>query len=66
MRIETTTSMELRRMIERPTDNKYWTDARRPEPRLWIRSAEVRGNVDRRMGTQQQQQLNGTDTGHND
>ena len=29
-----------------------WTDARRPVPRLWIRSAEVRGNVVRRMGTQ--------------
>ena len=22
---------------------KYWTDARRPVPRLWMRSAEVRG-----------------------
>ena len=40
-----------------------WTDARRPEPRLRIRSADVRGggggggeggNVVRRMGTQQQ------------
>ena len=41
-----------------------WTDARRPVPRLWIRSAEVRGggggggggggNVIRRMGTKQQ------------
>ena len=35
----------------------YWTDARRPVPRLWIQSAEVRGGGDvvRRMGTQQQQ-----------
>ena len=33
----------------------HWTDARRPVPRQWIRSAEVRGNVVRRMGTQQQQ-----------
>ena len=40
-----------------------WIEARRPVPRLWIRSAEVRGegggggvgNVVRRMGTQQQQ-----------
>ena len=31
-----------------------WTDARHPVPRLWIRSAEVRGGgVVRRMGTQQ-------------
>ena len=37
-----------------------WTDARRPVPQLWIRSAEVRGwgwgvggNVVRRMGTQE-------------
>ena len=42
-------------------ENDYiWTDARRPVPRLWIRSAEVRGGggggVVRRMGTQQQQQ----------
>ena len=45
-----------------------WTDARRPIPRLWIRSAEVRGGgggggggrgggVVRRMGTQQQRNL---------
>ena len=39
-----------------------WTDARRPVPRLWIRSAEVRGGggggeVVRRMGTQQQNML---------
>ena len=33
--------------------NPVWTDARRPVPRLWIRSAEVRGNVVRRMGKQQ-------------
>ena len=36
-----------------------WTDARRPVPRLWIRSAEVRGgggDVVRRMGTQQRYQ----------
>ena len=35
-----------------------WTDTRRPVPRLWIRSAAVRGgggDVVRRMGTQQQQ-----------
>ena len=32
----------------------YGTDARRPVPRLWIRSAEERGNVVTRMGTQQQ------------
>ena len=31
-----------------------WTDARRTVPRLWIRSAEVRGGgVVRRKGTQQ-------------
>ena len=35
---------------------RIWTDAWRPVPRLWIRSAEVRGNVVRRMGTQQQTQ----------
>ena len=39
-------------------DGFGWTDARRPVPRLWIRSAEVRGvggggNVVRSMGTQQ-------------
>ena len=36
-----------------------WTNARRPVPRLWIRSAEVRGGVGgvvMRMGIQQQQQ----------
>ena len=33
--------------------NSSWTYARRPVPRLWIRSAEVRRNVVRRMGTQQ-------------
>ena len=34
-----------------------WTDARRPVPRLWLRSAAVRVGVDvvGRMGTQQQQ-----------
>ena len=26
-----------------PNGTKLWTDARRPVPRLWIRSAEVRG-----------------------
>ena len=35
-----------------------WTDARRPVPRLWIRSAEILGgggggDVVKRMGTQQ-------------
>ena len=35
----------------------FWMDARCPVPRLWICSAEVRGNVVRRMGTQQQQPL---------
>ena len=35
-----------------------WTDARRPVPWQWKRSAEVRGNVVRRMGTQQQSSLN--------
>ena len=34
---------------------KKWTDARRPVPRLWTRSAEVRGGEHvRRKGTQQQ------------
>ena len=33
----------------------HTTDARRPIPRLWIRSAEVRGDVVRRMVTQQQE-----------
>ena len=33
----------------------FWTDARRPVPRLWIRSAEYRGgDIVRRMGSQQQ------------
>ena len=32
-----------------------WTDARRPVPRLWIRSAEIGGDVVRRKGTQQKQ-----------
>ena len=28
---------------EKQNKKKTWTDARRPVPRLWIRSAEVRG-----------------------
>ena len=37
------------------TEFTGWTDARRPVPLPWIRSAEVVGDVVRRMRTQQQQ-----------
>ena len=41
--------------VDRPTDDKYWTDARRPYRGYGYVPLRFGGNVVRRMGTQQQQ-----------
>ena len=49
------TAIKNRHANHRTSKKNKWTDARRPVPRSWIRSAEVRaeGNIVMRMGTQQ-------------